>query len=158
MKKLLVLPFVLLLSGCVTYYYPKTAMKDGIYYAEDDPSYVVNSDAMYYPWVSLDYFYLAYYPTYYHPYYSRWNVYHYYYPVYPVRRSYDGNCMHAACSRKDRKNRRARKNDRFAGSDGGARSSRSRSAKSGARGRSSRSMTRGPSHRINRASSRINRE
>ncbi|NOR19740.1 MAG: hypothetical protein GQ538_06585 [Xanthomonadales bacterium] len=67
MKKLLTLASILLLSGCVTYYYPETALEDGVYYAEDDPSYVIDSsgyvDASYYPWSSLDSFYLGYYPT-----------------------------------------------------------------------------------------------
>ncbi|MGD9020973.1 MAG: hypothetical protein PVF46_04195 [Lysobacterales bacterium] len=66
MKKLLILPLLALLSGCVTYYYPETALEDGVYYAEDDPSYTVYSDSYvsvgYYPWYSLDYFYLGYYP------------------------------------------------------------------------------------------------
>ncbi|MGD9021881.1 MAG: hypothetical protein PVF46_08790, partial [Lysobacterales bacterium] len=66
MKNLLILPLLALLSGCVTYYYPETALEDGVYYAEDDPSYAVYSDSYvsvgYYPWYSLDYFYLGYYP------------------------------------------------------------------------------------------------
>ncbi len=66
MKKLLILPLLALMTGCVTYYYPETALEDGVYYAEDDPSYVVYSDeytgTAYYPWSSLDYFYLGYNP------------------------------------------------------------------------------------------------
>ena len=66
MKSLLTLASILLLSGCVTYYYPQTALQDGVYYAEDDPSYVIDSsgydDVSYYPWSSLDSFYLGYYP------------------------------------------------------------------------------------------------
>lgn len=66
MKKLFVLPLLILLAGCVTYYYPKTALEDGVYYAEDDPSYILNSGdysgVVYYPWSSLDYFYLGYWP------------------------------------------------------------------------------------------------
>ena len=66
MKKLLILPLLVLLTGCVSYYYPATAYEDGVYYAEDDPAYVVYSDAYagvsYYPWSSLDYFYLGYNP------------------------------------------------------------------------------------------------
>lgn len=66
MKKLLILPLFVLLTGCVTYYYPETALEDGVYYAENDPSYVVYSDdytaTAYYPWSSLDYFYLGYNP------------------------------------------------------------------------------------------------
>ena len=66
MKKLLILPLLVLMTGCVSYYYPETALEDGVYYAEDDPSYVVYSGGYggvaYYPWYSLDYFYLGYYP------------------------------------------------------------------------------------------------
>jgi len=86
MKKLLTLSLILLLSGCVTYYYPQTALQDGVYYAEDDPSYVNESGgyvgSSYYPWSSLDYFYLGYYPYarygfgygYDYGYRSRWSV------------------------------------------------------------------------------------
>ncbi|MCW8926149.1 MAG: hypothetical protein OQJ84_07835 [Xanthomonadales bacterium] len=67
MKKLLILPLLVLLTGCVSYYYPETAFEDGVYYAEDDPDYVVYSGTytsdVYYPWYSLDYFYLGYYPS-----------------------------------------------------------------------------------------------
>lgn len=66
MKKLLTLALTLLLSGCVTYYYPETALEDGVYYAADDASYVIDSGGYvgvsYYPWSSLDSFYLGYYP------------------------------------------------------------------------------------------------
>jgi len=71
MKKLLVLLLLPLLAGCVSYYYPETAIQDGVYYAEDDPAYVNNSyvdysysyaGAAYYPWWSMDYFYLGYRP------------------------------------------------------------------------------------------------
>jgi hypothetical protein len=54
MKKLLILPLLVLLSACVRYYYPETAYEDGVYYAEDDPAYVVfqggYAGAAYYPW------------------------------------------------------------------------------------------------------------
>ncbi len=120
MKKLLILPLLVLLTGCVTYYYPQTAMQDGVYYAEDDPSYVVYSDgyagAAYYPWSSLDYFYLGYYPyprygygygggfsfgvsygysPWYYPYgyygyYSPWYASYSHYPYYPAWRPYHG--------------------------------------------------------------------
>lgn len=67
MKKLLILPLLVLLTGCVSYYYPETAFEDGVYYAEDDPAYAVYSGGyttgVYYPWYSLDYFYLGYYPA-----------------------------------------------------------------------------------------------
>ena len=43
MKNLLIMPLLILMAGCVTYYYPETALEDGVYYAEDDPSYVLNS-------------------------------------------------------------------------------------------------------------------
>ncbi|MGD8384023.1 MAG: hypothetical protein PVF89_01320 [Lysobacterales bacterium] len=77
MKKLMLIPLLLLLSGCVTYYYPESGVRDGVYYAQDDPSYVDDSYvtgsaaysagyanyagyADYYPWASLDSFYLGY--------------------------------------------------------------------------------------------------
>lgn len=100
MKKLLMLTLLILMTGCVTYYQPETALEDGVYYAEDDPSYVFNSGdysgVIYYPWSSLDYFYLGYgtyygygltygypynwayspwgYPYGYHGYYSPWSL------------------------------------------------------------------------------------
>ena len=60
MKKLLILALLILLTGCVTYYQPETALEDGVYYAEDDPKYVVYQDpyagyGYYYPWASFDY-------------------------------------------------------------------------------------------------------
>jgi len=86
------------LSGCVTYYYPETALEDGVYYAADDPSYVLNSGdytgVVYYPWSSLDYFYLGYWPypgygfVYGYPYgwgYSPWDYPIGYYGYYPPR-------------------------------------------------------------------------
>ena len=88
MKKLLILPLLILLTGCVTYYYPETALEDGVYYAEDDPSYVVYprgyAGVAYYPWSSLDYFYMGYY-TYpgYGWGYSPWYYPYYYYGYYP---------------------------------------------------------------------------
>ncbi|MDH4019924.1 MAG: hypothetical protein OEU84_10030 [Xanthomonadales bacterium] len=98
MKRLIILPLLVLLTGCVSYYSPETALEDGVYYAEDDPAYVLNSSdysgVVYYPWSSLDYFYLGYgrnygyafaygypygwgyspwgYPYGYHGYYSAW--------------------------------------------------------------------------------------
>ena len=81
MKKLLILPLIILLSGCVTYYYPETALEDGVYYAEDDPKYVVYRDPYpgraLYPWVSMDYFYLGYSPFHRHPLFP----YHYGFPL-----------------------------------------------------------------------------
>ena len=120
MKKLLILPLLVLLTGCVTYYYPETALEDGVYYAEDDPSYVVYSGAYpgaaYYPWSSLDYFYLGYYPyhrygfgygsgfsfgirysyspwyypTSYYGFYSPRHTSYYHYPYYSTGRHYNG--------------------------------------------------------------------
>jgi len=77
MKKLLILALLFLLTGCVTYYQPETALEDGVYYAEDDPKYVVYQGPYagyaYYPWWSLDYAYW-YYPysacSYWGPYYG----------------------------------------------------------------------------------------
>jgi hypothetical protein len=63
------------LSSCVTYYYPAPEYVDGgydpaagavegVYYAADDPGYTVSSvdyvGVSYYPWWSVDYFYLGY--------------------------------------------------------------------------------------------------
>jgi len=66
MKNLIALLLLVSLTGCVTYYYPEAALEDGVYYAEDDPAYVLNSGdysgVVYYPWSSLDYFYLGYWP------------------------------------------------------------------------------------------------
>jgi len=128
MKKLLVLPLMLLLAGCVTYYYPESALEEGVYYAEDDPSYVFNSgDYSYYPWSSLDYFYLGYSPypgygfTYGYPFgfaYSPWDYpygyYGYYspryfsYSRYPYWRPYRGNCSrHHGCYYNDNDDRYA---------------------------------------------------
>ena len=111
MKKLLTLASILLLSGCVTYYYPEVALEDGVYYAEDDPSYIVDSGgyvaySSYYPWSSLDYFYMGHYsyPRYGYGYYggfsvgigysySPWYVWHapyYHYPHYYAWQPYYG--------------------------------------------------------------------
>jgi len=119
------------LTGCVTYYYPDTALEDGVYYAEDDPSYVYNSgdylDDIYYPWLSLDYFYLGYnpYPVYgfaygypfgwgYAPWYYPYSYHGYYPPRYitwhqhPYRRHDRGNCMYqGGCQRHDNEYRHA---------------------------------------------------
>ena len=116
MKKLIILFMFVLLSGCVTYYYPETSFEDGVYYAEDDPSYVLNSGDfsgdVYYPWSSLDYFYMGYWPypgygfAYGYPFglaYSPWGYHYGYYGYYspryyayhhhPYRRSYKNNCI-----------------------------------------------------------------
>lgn len=131
MKKLFILSLFLILTGCVTYYYPETALEDGVYYAEDDPSYVYNSgdysDIVFYPWLSLDYFYLGYnpYPVYGFVYgypagwgYSPWHYPYSYYGHYPPRylawdpypywRPYRGKCMrHGGCQRNDGEDRYA---------------------------------------------------
>ena len=66
MKKLFLSALLLLLTGCVSYYAPETAIEDGVYYAEDDPAYINNAYSYtyggYYPWSSMDYFYLGYGP------------------------------------------------------------------------------------------------
>jgi hypothetical protein len=146
MKKLLILPLLVLLTGCVTYYYPETALEDGVYYAEDDPSYVVYSDPYasfaYYPWSSLDYFYLGYnpypswgfgysyyngvsfgisyryspwyYPYNYYGYYSPWYASHYHY--YPGWHRYRGYCSgHKGCGHHNKKKHRGDRHDRYAG-------------------------------------------
>jgi hypothetical protein len=122
MKKLLILPLLIFLSGCVSYYYPETAYEDGVYYAGDDPAYAANQGgyarAAYYPWYSLDYFYLGYmpypgcvydygfpcavlfgyspwsWPYGHHGYYSPWYASYHRYPFYPSWRPYDGYCSH----------------------------------------------------------------
>ena len=82
MKKLLILPLLLLMTACVQYYYPETAIEDGVYYAEDDPKYVVFQGGypggVYYPWYSLDYFYLGYNP----------------YPIYPYHTGFPFGLMY----------------------------------------------------------------
>lgn len=85
MKKFSMLLLLTVLSGCVTYYTPEIVVEDGIYYASDDPAYINNAyvsgsygyaGAAWYPWYSMDYFYLAYrpygywYSPWYYPYYS----------------------------------------------------------------------------------------
>ena len=146
MKKLLILPIIVLLSACVSYYYPETALEDGVYYAEDDPSYVVYQGgypgAAYYPWSSLDYFYLGYYPypgyafyfgypfgiaRHYSPwhyphgyygYYSPWYASFYHYPFYPAWRPYSGYCRHySGCSPWGRMERQVDHPVGYAGSD-----------------------------------------
>ena len=112
------MPLLIFMAGCVTYYYPETALEDGVYYAEDDPSYVLNSGdysgVVYYPWSSLDYFYMGYWPyprygvVYGYPFgpgYSPWDYpngfYGYYSPWYTPRhygyywRPYRGYCGRA---------------------------------------------------------------
>jgi len=62
------LPLLALLTACVSYYQPGSALEDGVYYAEDDPGYRLNSDDFYYaravvyPWTSIDTFYFGYWP------------------------------------------------------------------------------------------------
>jgi hypothetical protein len=63
LKTLLLAPLLLALTGCVTYYYPAVDTSDGVYYAAEDPAYAGNSSdyvsVRYYPWWSVDYFYLG---------------------------------------------------------------------------------------------------
>ena len=154
MKKLLILPLLVLLTGCVTYYYPETALDDGVYYAEDDPSYFVYSDSyadtVFYPWSSLDYFYLGYnpyprygfgsgfsfgigygyspwyYPYSYYGYYSPWYASHSHYPYYPTWRPYSGYCSrHSNCSNRYRNNHRVDRQGRYAGNSLDGRRNRS---------------------------------
>ena len=143
MKKLLILPLLVLLTGCVTYYYPQTALEDGVYYAEDDPAYVVNDGVYigvaYYPWASLDYFYFGYQPYPIFPYhygfpagfasgYSPWHypfggygyysplyVSYYHYPFYPVWRPYGGYCSHHGACGRQHDRRRHPEGERFVG-------------------------------------------
>ncbi len=68
MNKWFVLPMLALLTACVSYYQPESALEDGVYYPEDDPAYRYNADDYYYsrvvvyPWSSLDSFYFGYWP------------------------------------------------------------------------------------------------
>ena len=126
MKNLLMLPLLLLLTSCVTYYTPETAMEDGIYYAEDDPAYVVFQDGYpsgrYYPWASLDYFYMGYYPYSFYPYYHRYHFglpYAYMYP-YGFWGHYHGYCAHdRVCGGRYYDNHRNNGRNRYAGNETG---------------------------------------
>jgi hypothetical protein len=99
MKKLLMLLLLALLTSCVTYYHPETALEDGVYYAEDDPKYVVYQGGYpgfaYYPWASLDYFYMGYSPYPVYPYYTGFpfGIVYSYYP-YGYWGNYRGYCRH----------------------------------------------------------------
>jgi len=140
MKKFLILLLLVFLTGCVTYYQPETALENGVYYAEDDPSYVLNSSdysgVIVYPWSSLDYFYLGYgayyghhfaygypfawgYPPFGYPYghYSR------YPPAYfsPRWRPYRGYCVQ---QHNCRRNHRSDGDEFYAQDDGGTRQGR----------------------------------
>jgi hypothetical protein len=147
MKKLLILPLLVLLTGCVTYYYPETALEDGVYYAEDDPSYAVYSGgytgSVYYPWYSLDYFYLGYYPSprysyaytypggfwigfnygfspwyypsHYYGYYSPWYGSHHHHHYYPAWRPYQGYYSRQHDGRYQKNHHRDERRDRYAG-------------------------------------------
>ena len=136
MKKLIIFLLPVLLTACVRYYSPETAFEDGVYYAEDDPSYVLNSGdysgVVYYPWSSLDYFYLGYWPypgygygfahTYpFGPGYSPW---YFSYHNHPYWRPYRGYCLHYGLCRKynhdgghDRYARKGGNRRRHAGDD-----------------------------------------
>jgi hypothetical protein len=140
MKKLLLMSLLLALAGCVTYYEPQVAIEDGVYYAEDDPAYINNAysySSVYYPWSSMDYFYLGYgpyggygygYSLWYDPWY--YPMYSYYSPWYgPYRSHYrhahhrrwnrsDRNCRHnRGCGNGDRRYQDQRDQDRYVGSE-----------------------------------------
>lgn len=141
MKKWLMLPVLALLTACVSYYTPEAGLEDGVYYPGDDPAYRYNSDdynnfnVVFYPWASLDYFYLGYWPypsygfsfvypyqfgfaawgypysyygyyAYYSPWYSPWQATYYYDPYWrPWRR----NChYHDRCFKDDNDDRDGR--------------------------------------------------
>lgn len=124
MKKLIVLFLLVCLTGCVKYYSPETAYEDGVYYAEDDPAYILNAGdytgVVYYPWSSLDYFYMGYWPypgygygfAYTYPFgigYSPWDYPNRYYGFhspwyfsyhnYPFWRPYRGHCTQSGFCR-----------------------------------------------------------
>jgi hypothetical protein len=62
MKKLILIPLLALLSACVSYYYPVEG-SDGVYYRDQRPARTDYSasyaSTRYYPWWSVDYFYLG---------------------------------------------------------------------------------------------------
>lgn len=133
MKKFLILPLLVLLTGCVSYYQPETAFEDGVYYAGDDPSYVLNSSdysgVIVYPWSSLDYFYMGYgayyghyfaygYPYGYYGHYPPWHFASYYHPYW---RPYRGYC---AYQYNCRGGHRSGGDERYARHDGGGRRGR----------------------------------
>ena len=136
MKKLLILLLLPLISGCVTYYTPEAVIEDGVYYADEDPAYINNAyvsgsyiyvGAAYYPWRSMDYFYLGYrsygygYSPWYSPYYS------YYSPWYRPRHHYayghhwrrhGGYCQpYNVCGRSHYGNSGGKDHDRYADND-----------------------------------------
>jgi hypothetical protein len=150
MKKLLILLSLTWLTGCVTYHYPETTLEDDVYYGGDGVVYAIfpdrNTGVTYYPWSSLDYFYLGYnpyrrygfgygydngfsygirfgYSPWYYPYsyyghYSPWSSAAYHYPYYPTRRPYYGYCSrHDGCGQKNRRNRRGNGDDRYGEND-----------------------------------------
>jgi hypothetical protein len=122
-KKLLILLALIWLTGCVSYYYPEPSVEDDGYYLGEAPTAMDYPDRFarfsYYPWSSLDYFYLGYspfprygfgygfdngfpygigfgyspwfYPHSYYGYYSPWYASTYHYPYYPARRPYYGD-------------------------------------------------------------------
>lgn len=73
MKKLMLMPLLLVLSGCATYYYPAPEYAEETYYPADETVYVDSSPgyagASHYPWWSMDYFYLGS-----HRHSSRWSI------------------------------------------------------------------------------------
>jgi len=127
MKTLPALLLLFFLSGCVSYYQPEAALEDGVYYAEDDPSYVYNpadyTGVVYYPWASLDYFYFGYrsYPwygfayDYPHGYYGHYSPWYFSYYRNPYWRPYQKNChQYGRCGENDNDDRDAG-DDRYAG-------------------------------------------
>lgn len=162
MKKLLILPLLLMLSGCVTYYSPETALEDGVYYAADDPSYLVYSGtyrgAAYYPWASIDFFYLGYYPHRYYWHHYPWYVDHYRSRHYWTSWPYNGHCSYGDCRPGHRKARRDRGRERYAGNTRNQVPSSSRSRKSAARSGSSRSVRSSSGGKMSRAAARESRD
>jgi len=138
MKKLLILLLLSLLSGCVTYYTPETVIEDGVYYADEDPAYINNAyvsgsyiyvGAAYYPWWSMDYFYMGfssygygyspwYYP--YYSYYSPWYRPHHHYAYGRHWRRHGDYCQpYNACGRSNYGNGRGGDHDLYADNDHG---------------------------------------
>ncbi len=63
MRKTVLIPLLVLLAGCATYYDPSTGPSGSVYYVSADPGYPLApanyAHAAHYPWWSLDHFYFG---------------------------------------------------------------------------------------------------
>ena len=162
MKKLSFLLLVIF-TGCVRYYAPQTAFENGVYYAEDDPAYVDASGAYnvvtYYPWGSLDYFYLAYYPYRYYGHISSWYVSHYDDAFHYNHMPYYAACTdEGGCPHKNKKHRRERKFDRYAGRDHDVMASGSGARRSDHRSQRAPAMSSSSRNKMSKSTARRDRE